>query len=795
MGLKNLPGDNGTNIVLGAVGLAALVGLVADRGSKNSHSHSHKGSCSMCGNRMGSRNTPQRTRAQAKAEALVNNLGSSLYQSRFDARNNFVVPAALRNQLNKGRVAFLQKQWTKVYKAMGATSVTYHKRKQEPESMVYPRGGLKWTDKIATLAAAQKKRLEAMGVGPLDPASRRETPTQTAKLQPLMDMELYALAKVKKNRKSVEKNFKTGSVPKWKRDNLLAFYVAYLYSERAWTAYVLTQAGKTSRKDRLPSSSMGKGDPGVLHGLSVVVGLPAPVPELPPGKYYKVIKPKKWTGKPDQDRQPMLYLFKGNTQLALYSVGGSGSMGSFATGKVGGSLFTETSKMAAPSFSLPAGEPKAGGTCVFAGMAAQEKFGDDFFICRRCYATGANYGYAEAMLTAETRLQWVTYLLSTGGAEAFASSMIAAISSYARHGKFSKRNLQEIGVWSGNSLTYQRTLKQRANITPTQLSETATQLGLPSTVRTTTDWFRYRKTPKGSVAGFFRIHDSGDFTVGPGRMQKDYIDGWGRVAYVLKYVHFWAPTRIWAKRQNVSRLKGADKRWVQAGFKEGMRMAVAGSASRLVRAAHRMASKVGVSIFDAPVDPESVLAQGGEHMLVGEQEAPGERDAELAGAGGSTFTYVPNVGICKLLIAVTSKVGNFSIRPSSLYVKTPNNPAYIPYVTVPVAEYNRKPYGRGSNALTAGSGVTVKFGSANGYGNKAKAEAAGVDGQAYAPVYDNRGSQAYQCPVYMKLIPDPKGKLDKKTGMPEWKEAKDCQKAGCRACWLAQDKPIVYGFH
>ena len=195
---------------------------------------------------------------------------------------------------------------------------------------------------------------------------------------------------------------------------------------------------------------------------------------------------------------------------------------------------------------------------------------------------------------------------------------------------------------------------------------------------------------------------AGDFTVGNARMQKQYIDAWGRVAYVLRFVQFWSPTRIWARRQTVSKLAGADKRWVQAGFKEGRRLTVSGSAAirqRIAKKARSVAQMAGVSIFDAPKDPEMVLEQGGEDMLVGEQEAPGERDADLTGAGGSIFTYVPNIPICKQLVAVTAQVKNFAIRPSALYVKTPANPAYIPYVTVPVARLQREALRSGQQCL------------------------------------------------------------------------------------------------
>jgi hypothetical protein len=52
-----------------------------------------------------------------------------------------------------------------------------------------------------------------------------------------------------------------------------------------------------------------------------------------------------------------------------------------------------------------------------------------------------------------------------------------------------------------------------------------------------------------------------------------------------------------------------------------------------------------------------------------------------------------------------------------------------------------------------------------------------------------RGREAYQCPVYTKekqINPD---------GTVSYREAKSCQAANCRACWLATDLPIFYGAH
>jgi len=721
---------------------------------------------------------------QSRAYALVSNLGSSLYQNRFDARSNFLVPMGIRHRLNQERIAFLHQKWTESLTAMGAKRVAIQPGTQQVDNVV---GRLTWTRKMAALDQAQRLALQAMGVGPLKKGARQEKPTQSAMLEPLMTLDVYAQAKRKDRQKSTDSSVARGYTPAWRGRYLAAYYVSQLYAERAWTLHVLQHTGFADRSRRQPAFSMGADDPGVLEDVSVELVLPKAVPEVAEGAgVYRVMRHQHWSGRADPDIQPRLYLFRNGTPMALYNVNASGSMAGFATGKVGTSCFTATSKMSAPSFSLPAGELKAGGTCVFAGMAAQKKFGDNVVICRRCYATSANYGYAEAMLAGETRFRWALTRLRAGSV-AMADALVAAISSYARDAKFAGRLTQELGVWKNGQLLYNKTMTAKAPLSSTNL-RSAAALGMPAQIRNTADFFAMRGVPNGAVAGFFRIHDSGDFTVA--HYQESYIEAWGRVGAALPYVQFWAPTRIWARRRERDRLDTADKRWVTAGFAAGQRVYTQGSAAL---PQEELAEQETLPSFD----PAEAFAQYGETLLVGEQAAPGEAEAQISGAGGSSFTYVPNVRLCKKLISLTSRLVNMAIRPSALYVKTPSNPAFIPYVTVPVADSNGLAYGEGSNALTAGSGVNTKWVGAHSL-DVATAQRRDLDPAGYIPVYDNRGVPAYQCPVYSQMIPKivaGRPVLDKETGAPEMREATSCQAAGCRACWLALDTPISYGYH
>ena len=87
------------------------------------------------------------------------------------------------------------------------------------------------------------------------------------------------------------------------------------------------------------------------------------------------------------------------------------------------SPFSITSKMAAASFSLPAGPRGAGGgTCPASSLRAS---GGKAFICHECYALYGHYLRPEQYALREVRMRWLLRLLATQGA--FAEAMVAAL--------------------------------------------------------------------------------------------------------------------------------------------------------------------------------------------------------------------------------------------------------------------------------------------------------------------------------------------------------------------------------
>jgi hypothetical protein len=163
----------------------------------------------------------------------------------------------------------------------------------------------------------------------------------------------------------------------------------------------------------------------------------------------------------------------------------------------------------------------------------------------------------------------------------------------------------------------------------------------------------------------------------------------------------------------------------------------------------------------------------------GGENHPGESGGRISETGQNNMmvNYVPNpAAVNKLMLG--AQLSNYTIRPSSLYVKTATNPAFIPSVA----------------GLDAGSGVNKVWSSAAKEGVLKKQ---GIDPKGYIPVFGCDGQEAYQCPVYSKsVVLDANNKpVKNKKGEFEMAEAASCQAAGCRACWLAPDLPITYGAH
>lgn len=191
-------------------------------------------------------------------------------------------------------------------------------------------------------------------------------------------------------------------------------------------------------------------------------------------------------------------------------------------------LLSWTSKMNAPSWSLPAGAPEIGGTCpgATAGQSVvpvgklnrSAKYvnrglgrPDDApvnlaqSICEQCYATGGQYSTGNVQFAQILRALWARQAINVvvdgpyGPSTAFIETMVYAIDNtdYRLNGGAIKQN-KETGE---------------------------EQQKLPA-------------EPTGRR--FFRIHDSGDF------FSTEYLRQWKMIADRLPDITFWAPSRIWA---------------------------------------------------------------------------------------------------------------------------------------------------------------------------------------------------------------------------------------------------------
>jgi|694.fasta_scaffold91376_2 hypothetical protein len=207
-------------------------------------------------------------------------------------------------------------------------------------------------------------------------------------------------------------------------------------------------------------------------------------------------------------------------------------------------LLTWTSKMGAPSFSLPAGHTEIGGACPGAAAgqstsrdgarrqqervvlnvlndrnfaprdaAPVERIDLGAAVCEHCYATDGNYRYADNTMYQMVRYAWASWALSQpttspyglrgGPSNLFVDMMVEAIDRADYNGPQDAAERCEAPQWVASG------------------------------------W------------RFFRIHDSGDFGVAPTR---DYFLAWKAIAdcfaqgnpHKFKPIMFWAPTRMWA---------------------------------------------------------------------------------------------------------------------------------------------------------------------------------------------------------------------------------------------------------
>jgi hypothetical protein len=176
-----------------------------------------------------------------------------------------------------------------------------------------------------------------------------------------------------------------------------------------------------------------------------------------------------------------------------------------------------TSKMGAPSFSLPAGPTQSGGSCpgavagqsivpaqaLLSGAArVQAILGHPVrlqqAICQYCYAEGGQYSTGQVQFAQVLRYIWTRESLRTvEGTQAWVEAMVYAI----QHTDY---------LLDGGKVNKTRYGPER---------------------------YGGRR--------FFRIHDSGDF------YDRQYLAAWKAIADSLPDITFWAPSRYWAAQGGI----------------------------------------------------------------------------------------------------------------------------------------------------------------------------------------------------------------------------------------------------
>ncbi len=420
---------------------------------------------------------------------------------------------------------------------------------------------------------------------------------------------------------------------------------------------------------------------------------------------------------------PTLHLYdKDNTRMTMWWVSKNATLG-FDLGRSDVPLLTETSKMGSPSFSLPAYTSTTGGTCPAAEYADTRLTalaglrGRETVICKTCYALTAGYAYPNVMTDAAARKQWVDSWARKGGAGAKVGGDLLALmlASYSLYSSGGDRKSQEIGVKKNGKLTY----RLRGKLAPM----TATKLNIKD----------YKKSPRsevleapedinglpliekakdGKLAGFFRLHDSGDL------YSSEYTQAWFYAAKMMPNVYIWIPTRTWASKKPTPQkgLQGFAATWHAAWMDGKMANELEKFwTTRGLSWSTKKGSKSRQLLKQTLANPLSVRAKAvlGIPLAKGDdpEGAPGELSLldwyaddscgevvlprYLKSNGGAVGMVKPNgkVDVYKRLVEF-SMLPNVAVRPSAIYIKEyPDDPVTIPNLP----------------GMSAGSGVARKY--------------------------------------------------------------------------------------
>lgn len=409
---------------------------------------------------------------------------------------------------------------------------------------------------------------------------------------------------------------------------------------------------------------------------------------------------------------PTLHLYsQDNTRMTMWWLTKNATL-QFELGRSDVPLLTETSKMGSPSFSLPAYTAATGGTCPAASFADTRLTalagirGRDTVICKTCYALTSGYAYANVMTDAAARKQWVnSWPENRGGPGAEVGGQLLALmlASYSLYSTGGDRKYQEIGVKKEGRITY-RSRNKLVPMTATKLNIKDYKKAARSKARENPAGINglplIEKAKEGKIAGFFRLHDSGDL------FSSGYTDAWFYAAKMMPNVYIWIPTRVWASKKKGA-LGGFAATWHRAWMDgrladslcqfwtvRGLKWAKGSKNQQLLKQTPKSPlSARARMVLDLP------LAQGQEA-----ESAPGELslldwyadetcDEKVLPSYLNVDGTTSISSMFKSLIKL-SMLPNVTVRPSAIYIKEyPDDPVTIPNLP----------------GMSAGSGVARKY--------------------------------------------------------------------------------------
>jgi len=504
-------------------------------------------------------------------------------------------------------------------------------------------------------------------------------------------------------------------------------------------------------------------------------------------------------------------------------------------------VFTKTSKMNTISFSIPAGSPRAGGSCTVAEAKPSENSGKNF-ICRGCYALKNRYQMLDYVFSSGPRMNWLIDAVEEGD---FPSLMSLAIESYARFGYGQGRQDLEIGYMQNGSLMYRSGISSFNSMPAFDIN--VKHGGKRVNVKNSQEFLS--KGGKNTIssrenkpAGYFRIHDSGDFSISfNSEINQSYIRGWGSVANTFPNIMFWGPTRLWTMvykdpKQEISaqKFKEQEERKEAEASRNALLNRIGVFASRFF--GEENIKKIAEQRLKAQAENKRFKEKTKEKKLAAiPSRLKSIQSSFQSGLGEKirrpkvqSVTYAGyKHRLMHTLADVCAVNPNLIIRPSGLTIVSPLNNNFIGIPMLGKA--------RGYESIAAGSGVNAVF-VKNSAGNsftpaayeyleykeafgetKEKTLIKRVIGQylvtffskvynktanieklpryMYTPIYrqddlmtsndPSTFSPVYQCPVNLKT--NAAGRAIN--------SGDSCKKARCRFCWLAKDEAVTYGAH